>query len=118
MLHPIECLKARVYNLLELYPRLVSDNNREKIDVELIRVQIALEVVHRYFLEELSVDKRKEVTRELADLCRYGRNRYGKKLLRTHQLSIADAFPESHLPARFKQHNYRGLVELRDRLIG
>jgi len=118
VLHPIECLKARIYNLLVLYPKLISDDNQEKFDVEVIRVQIALEIVHRYFLEELSSSERKEVTQELADLCRYGRSRLGKKLMRNYQLSIADAFPESCLPSQFKQHNYDKLVELHDGLKG
>lgn len=120
VLHPVECLKTRIHNLVELYPKLYRDGH-ERIEVEQLRVAAGLEIVRRYFMECLSgegVENDSRITAQIADVCRYGQTVKCRKLLRQHRISIADAIPEGFIDKRFKAHQYQSLLDLHSAVLG
>lgn len=100
VLSPILCLKARVHNLLNLYP---GKKSPEKIQNEEDRVRLAIEIV-RLHIEELFYwqhDGEKMASKRSKKVLKIAQSQLGRKLYREKQISILDAIPKSIFDDRF-----------------
>lgn|GEM_PF-2742445 len=103
ILNPVLCLKARIHNLLVLYPRLGKSDDR--MAVELLRVKAAIEIVRAYLIDlrqhnpKDGARKAHQRIRPLLKLAR--KNSLGRELYRRYAVNVLDAFEGAGFPDRF-----------------
>ncbi len=90
ILSPTICLKARISNLLDLYPAIKS---AEKIANEKERVKLAVKIVHQHLLEVAAIDMRHAYNRA-KQILEIAKSRLGKRLFKQENISVLDAIPK------------------------
>lgn len=104
ILCPTLCLKARINNLLDLYPRLLKPEDRLQNEEE--RVKLGIQIVC-YHIRELIYQK--DDTRRAHDranqIIEIAKSRNGRLLFRSKGISVLDAIPREGLNAKFYSHH-------------
>jgi len=106
ILNPAFCLKSRIYNLVDLYPRLGKSS--DKIDNEKARVKLGILIV-KYHLLELMYhipDGDRIAANRVKIIIEIAKSQLGKKLWRQKEISVLDAIPERGLDPKFYQYVY------------
>jgi hypothetical protein len=98
IMNPVLCLKARIHNLVSLYPRL--GKSPERMDVEIERVKLAIKIVKEHLKDVLAHDVRKALTRSKV-VTGISKRRIARDLLDRHGINILDAIPLEGFPALY-----------------
>lgn len=102
VLNPVLCLKSRISNLINLYPRL--GKNQARIEEEQQRVALMIEIVRLHLQDLISEEGTYRLgLNRLKVIIDIAKSRLGRQLLSRHQLKILEAVPQEGLPARFYQ---------------
>lgn len=104
VLNPVLCLKARIHNLLYLYPRL--GRSGDKIRIECERVKAAILIV-RLHLEDMlgnHPDQYRNVQNRVNVIIGIACRKMGRDLIDRYKMSVLDAIPRMGLKPEFYQY--------------
>jgi hypothetical protein len=115
VLSPVLCLKARVNNLIHLYPYLQKPADRMQNEEQ--RVRLAIQIVRAHLLElhywvpdgEVKAKKR---IKQITNLCNAN---LGKRLYKEYGICLMDSIPKEILDERFYKNTYKNTVEMLER---
>lgn len=104
VLNPCLCLKARIHNLLWLYPRLGKSEAR--MAVEVLRVRSAIDIVRHYLADIGRYDTpehQKKYQKKVKLIARMGRqSKIGPALYDKYRIDIHDIFDGLLIDERFR----------------
>lgn len=105
ILSPVFCLKARINNLLILYPSL--GKSKERIENEEERVKLGIQIV-KYHLQEMhywpNPETQKIAMKRTMQVIKLAKSSLGRQLYKTRGISVLDAIPLGVFDDRFYQH--------------
>lgn len=104
VLNPCLCLKARIHNLLWLYPKL--GKSQARMEVEVLRVRSAIDIA-RHYLADIgryeTTEHRKKYQKKIQLIARMGRqSRIGPALYGKYRIDIHDVFDGLSIDERFR----------------
>lgn len=97
ILSPTMCMKARISNLITLYPFTKS---AEKTANEKERVKLAIRIVHQHLLD-ISMGDLRHAYKRAAQVLDIAKSSLGKRLYKQEGISVLDAIPKSTFSEKF-----------------
>lgn len=106
ILNPAYCLKSRIYNLMDLYPRM--GKSAEKMENEEARVKLGILIVKYHLLELIYhvPDGERIAADRVKIIIEIAKGKLGKSLWRKKGISVLDAIPDHGLNPKFYQYTY------------
>ena len=102
VLNPCYCLKARVYNLVTLYPRL--GKSEERIAIEAQRVALGIEIVRKHLSDFIAKGEMRNAHKRSMAIIKLAKTPIGRTLYRKYGLDVLSAIPDAGLDQRFYQY--------------